>query len=257
MMWQLVPKPKSFLHFVSLKTGTEIICLFAVFNKASGIYGVLALLTGASITGWQLSMYLYSIIMTVLFLWMLGPVRRQEAVPTVLFAFAYVLDSAINIAYTAIFATSWFLVISQQGSTSKLVGAMNDTAGFTHPSHTVASVVVAPTPIPGTVTASPSESLAGVGQGALHPEQYPSIAALVLILLVKAYFVLVALSYARTLVIQYEEPNEASIQGRLYRLLTASGYWRGGKDDLRLSKARSSNREDDGIPLTSRPSSRQ
>jgi hypothetical protein len=156
-------------------------------------------------------MYIYSIAMTAFFLWTLGPVRRSEVVPTVLFAFAYLIDSVINIAYTALFATTWFLVLSQQGSGSKLVGAMNDTVGFTNPSHTVSSVIVAPTPIPGTVTGTPSQDVAGVGQGALHPEQYPSIAALVLILLIKAYFVLVVLSYARSLALRQDLPSGDSI----------------------------------------------
>lgn len=57
------PRPfTTFLGFVDIKTGVKITILFAVINKVAGVYGLLAMLTGAGGSLAQLSMYLYSVI---------------------------------------------------------------------------------------------------------------------------------------------------------------------------------------------------
>ncbi|CCX35414.1 Putative uncharacterized protein [Taphrina deformans PYCC 5710] len=246
-MLSIVPKPKSFLHFMSLQTGAELICIFTVFNKASGLYGLLALITGAPISAWQMSMYLYSIMAAGLFAHSLrhiqgGPSSTLEVVS---FAWLYVLDTLINFGYTALFASTWFLVLSQQGG-SGTADAMNDTAGFTSPTHTVSSVTVAPTRLPdgsaGTVLDSvKAGQVPALGEAVLHPEQIPSIVALVGILLVKIYFCLVVLSFARVLVRKTNSGSMSPYQGwqeKAYSWMTKGGYW-STPEDLRLSKTRS------------------
>ncbi|KAK4996805.1 hypothetical protein LTR28_000069, partial [Elasticomyces elasticus] len=56
-----MPRPKTFLHFVSLRTATEYITLTIALNKLSGLYGLLALLTGYHLNPLQLSSYVYSL----------------------------------------------------------------------------------------------------------------------------------------------------------------------------------------------------
>lgn len=57
------PRPlTTFLGFVDIKTGVKITLLFAVINKVAGVYGLLALLTGAGGSLAQLTMYLYSVV---------------------------------------------------------------------------------------------------------------------------------------------------------------------------------------------------
>lgn len=279
-MLSLLPKPSRFLFLISLKTGCGVVCLFAILNKASGLYGMLALLTGAHVSAWQMSMYVYSLLATGLFLQCMryiaatGPrsclasrgvspvgtrsrlssggndgadnggvmatltspssVATDSLLGVVLFAWLYLVDSIVNGVYTALFATSWFLVLShdlssasstgvgsgRNGTQNGLPGAgmLGENAGFTKPTYTVPAVVVAATPLPGggmqagmsgvPANSSAAAAIAGAGYGAdyagarsafgalLAPEQLPSVLALAAILLLKSYFVLVAFGYA-------------------------------------------------------------
>jgi hypothetical protein len=58
--WLAVPRPRTFLHFMSLRTGVEMIFLSVIFNKVTGFFGLLAILTGYQLSPLQLSMYIYS-----------------------------------------------------------------------------------------------------------------------------------------------------------------------------------------------------
>lgn len=238
---------------MSLKTGVELICIFTVFNKASGLYGLLALITGAPISGWQMSMYLYSIIAAIAFAYSLRHIKAgsSSAFEIVAFAWLCIFDTLINFGFTALFATTWFLVLSQQ-TDSTTGAAMNETAGFTNPTNTVASVDVLPTldskgnpvtALAGTSASSPP----GLGGSVLHPEQYPSIFALAAILFIKLYFILVVLSYARQMVRAVDGDSITRYSGwksQCYQWMTKGRYWR-PKEDLRLSKTRSSRRSDE------------
>lgn len=57
----------SFLGFMDIKVGAQIITLFALFNKIAGMYGILAIFHGGTIG--QLSLYLYSIATIPVFIW--------------------------------------------------------------------------------------------------------------------------------------------------------------------------------------------
>ena len=46
---------------MSLQTGTEMISIALLINKVTGVYGLLAILTGYALDGVQLSMYIYSV----------------------------------------------------------------------------------------------------------------------------------------------------------------------------------------------------
>ena len=62
------PRPlMSFLGFIDLKTGVSIALLFAMINKVAGVYGLIAVFTGGTLP--QVSMYVYSILGLVGFVW--------------------------------------------------------------------------------------------------------------------------------------------------------------------------------------------
>jgi hypothetical protein len=60
---KVTPRPlNSFIGFVDLKTGVILALFFALLNKVSGVYGLIAALTGAGGSLPQLSLYVYSTI---------------------------------------------------------------------------------------------------------------------------------------------------------------------------------------------------
>ena len=103
---------QTFLQKMSLRTGAEVITFLQVINKASGVYGLLALLTGAKIDGWQLSMYLYSTFALVATTFLYKHIRLQSPFESVLLAHLYALDSVINALYTAFFGIAWFYALA-------------------------------------------------------------------------------------------------------------------------------------------------
>ena len=55
------PRPLiSFLGVLDIKIGVIIALLFALLNKVAGVYGLLAMLTGAGASAAQVSLYVYS-----------------------------------------------------------------------------------------------------------------------------------------------------------------------------------------------------
>lgn len=213
---------------MSLRTGTEFITFSFIINKLSGLYGVLALLTGIHLSPLQLSMYLYSLLALALASYLAPHIRRQSPLQCLALAWLYVLDSFINAAYTLVFGVGWFLVLAQHNSPhpsepgglgvngNQLGGAMmNDTAGFTNPSFTVTSVDVGATSVPGTigeqdgtlvghppVVARDFAAATPAAAGALHttilqPGSIASITVIATLWLIRLYAMLVVLTYAR------------------------------------------------------------
>lgn len=208
---------------MSLRTGTELSTLSLLLNKVSGLYGLLALLTGLHLSPLQLSMYIYSLFALLITVLLAPHIRTQSPFHCLAFASFYILDSVVNAAYTAAFGITWFLVISQHHSDAsgdKAPGAggetIGDTAGFTSPEFNVSHVDVAVGPdqgVPGgkneaitsgslgsptTTAASPS-----LGHGVLQPESISSIVAICALWAVRVYFVLVVMSYARLVLRRY------------------------------------------------------
>ncbi|GAT30995.1 UPF0596 Golgi apparatus membrane protein c [Aspergillus luchuensis] len=122
---------------MSLQTGASLITLSLLLNKISGLYGLLALLTGYHLSPVQLSMYIYSLLALGLTALLFPHIRKQTPLQCLALAWLYVLDSLINAAYTAAFGVTWFLVVSQHydnGSASGPGGeTIAQTAGFTSP----------------------------------------------------------------------------------------------------------------------------
>ncbi|KAE8442578.1 hypothetical protein EG329_003065 [Mollisiaceae sp. DMI_Dod_QoI] len=210
-----VPRPRAFLYIMSLRTGTELISFSMIFNKVTGFYGLLAVLTGFSLSPLQLSMYIYSVAALILLSILMPHIRKQSPFQCLALAWFYLLDTIINTAFTAAFAVTWFLAISADAANKPVPnapgsGTIGDAAGFTDPKYNVSKVEVIATPAAGVaagqeavaVGAAATAAAAAAGTPSLAhgvgiEESIPSILAVVFFTLVRVYFILVVMAYAR------------------------------------------------------------
>ena len=230
-----IPTTQTFLYLMSLRTGTELSTLALLLNKVSGLYGLLALLTGFHLSSLQLSMYIYSLLALAIVVILAPHIRTQSPFQCLALATFYVLDSVINAAYTAAFGITWFLVLSQHHSDAKGEKApglggemMSDTGGYSSPEYNVSSVHIAAGPdqgIPGekteAVTAGTGGSVASsaagpsLGHGVLQPESISSVVVICALWAVRLYMCLVVLSFVR-LVLRRYVANMAKNSTQLY-----------------------------------------
>ena len=94
---------------MSLQTGTEMISIALLINKVTGLYGLLAIVTGYSLDAVQLSMYIYSVVVLGALAFLIPHIRRQSPFQNLSLAWLYIVDTAANSAYTASFAVQWYL----------------------------------------------------------------------------------------------------------------------------------------------------
>ncbi|KAK0388777.1 hypothetical protein NLU13_5020 [Sarocladium strictum] len=149
-MYLRVPRMQSMMGVISLKTATELISLALVFNKVTGVYGLLAILTGFQLSFLQLSTYVYSIGVLVALVTLIPHIRRQSPFECLALAWLYILDTFINSAYTAAFGLDWYFrtaaasVGEDETPKSGLQGLKQETAihGKVVPQETAASMVV-------------------------------------------------------------------------------------------------------------------
>ena len=263
---------------MSLRTGVEMISLSVVFNKLTGFFGLLAVLTGLRLSPLQLSMYIYSVGALILVAFLMPHIRKQSPFQCLALAWFYALDTLINTAFTSAFAVTWFLAVSaddaNQGIPSGAPGSgtIDDTAGFTSPKHNVTEVHVVASPAAGVSTgqeavaygiASSAAATMGspsLGHGVGIEESLPSIAVVVFLTVVRVYFILVVMAFARQALRQYMytssttklhihtdgagetradspfavgSPEGAGWRGKLGRIMVKVGesFWLGQADD--------------------------
>ncbi|KAF2459117.1 Inositolphosphorylceramide synthase subunit Kei1-domain-containing protein [Lineolata rhizophorae] len=212
-----IPRPQTFLYLMSLRTGTELITLTILINKISGLYGILALFTGYELSNLQLSMYVYSLVVLVLTVYLAPHIRRQSPLQCLALAYLYAIDSAVNALYTAAFGFAWFHVLAEHAATSQQQGqpapagspgsTMDDTAGFTSPKYNVSDVHVVAEPAAGVLPAQDAVALgagsasgpAGIGSNIFFQSgSFASLGIIVALWALRGYFVLVVLAYARS-----------------------------------------------------------
>ncbi len=119
--------PQSFLGLMSLQTGTELISLALLLNKVIGIYGLLAILTGYSLSALQLSMYIYSLLAVIALTYLIRHIRKQSPLENLALAWLYVADTIVNAGYTTAFAVTWYLATFHDPKGP--AGAESDAAG--------------------------------------------------------------------------------------------------------------------------------
>lgn len=214
---------------MTLRTGVEMIFLSILFNKITGFYGILAVLTGYQLDALQLSMYLYSLGALILSATLMPHVRKQSPLECLALAWFYTFDTLINILYTAAFAGTFFITMSAahpdtEGTvpgTAPGSAMMGDTTGFTSPKYDVSKVDVAAAPgsfpagqdavTVGTAAMSTAASTSpSVGHGVSLAEGMPSLIIIVLLTLIRIYFVLVMMAYARQVIRQFMETAQST-----------------------------------------------
>ncbi|GLB19741.1 hypothetical protein AtubIFM61612_009655 [Aspergillus tubingensis] len=182
---------QTFLYVMSLQTGASLITLSLLLNKISGLYGLLALLTGYHLSPVQLSMYIYSLLALGLTALLFPHIRKQTPLQCLALAWLYLFDSLINAAYTAAFGVTWFLVVSQHydnGSASGPGGeTIAQTAGFTSPKYDTTKAES------GHYARRPD----ALGNAVAQPESFQSIFVICCLWVIRIYFVFVMLAFAR------------------------------------------------------------
>lgn len=205
---------------MSLRTGAEIITYLQIINKASGLYGMLALFTGAAIDGWQLSMYIYSTLALLATVYLYRHIRSQNPFESLLLAHLYALDSVINALYTAFFGVVWFYTLASHplDHTNAAAPGMAENAGFTNPKFNVSEVNVVTEPVDGLKA---GEKVVAVGQGTpsgpaglhnalLRTDSIMSITLISSFWVLRVYFVFVMLAFARQCLRQHIAANASS-----------------------------------------------
>ena len=214
---------QSVLHIIPLRTAAEFITFTLAINKITGFYGILALLTGFHLNPLQFSHYLYSIVVLGLALWLSPSIRgaagsERDTLKCMGLAWLHVVDAVVNGVYTSLFGLGWFVVLAQHlGDGSVGVGVpapggatINDTAGFTSPSHTVSAVTIVATPAAGLLAgqeavafAAPAVAGGSLGAVIFDESSLASITVLALLWLLRLYFCVVMLSFARSTLRRY------------------------------------------------------
>jgi hypothetical protein len=212
--------PQTFLQRMSLRTGAEIITFLQVINKVSGLYGLLAIITGARIDGWQLSMYLYSTFALLATVFLYKHIRLQSPFQMLFLAHLYAIDSVVNALYTALFGVAWFYTLASQSGDSKVPGShgISDNAGFTSPKYNVSKVDVIAAPTQGlqggqnavAVGHGTGNAGAGLGNVVFQSASIMSITLISAFWALRVYFVFVMLAFARQCLRQHIAANASS-----------------------------------------------
>jgi inositol phosphorylceramide synthase regulatory subunit len=215
-----LPRPRTFLYTMSLSTGASLITLSLLLNKVSGLYGLLALLMGFELNSLQLSMYIYSLLALGLTAYLAPHIRTQSPLHCLALAWFYTIDSIINVAYTAAFGVTWFLVLAQHnagkspGEKGPGAGTIDETSGFTSPENNVSHVDIdagedgVMVSSPASTPAATDSSGAGAGSSklshsVLQPESMNSLGVIIALWTIRLYFCVIMLSYARMVLRQH------------------------------------------------------
>jgi inositol phosphorylceramide synthase regulatory subunit len=202
--------PQTFLHFMSLRTGVEMIFLSVIFNKVTGFFGLLAILTGLQLSSLQLSMYIYSCGALVLLAFLMPHIRQGSPFQNIALAYFYIIDTVVNTAFTSAFAITWFLAVSADHANEGIPksapgsGMIDDTAGFTSPKYNVSKVDVVvgeagqeAVALAGAGVAAITAGSPSLGHGVGIEESIPSLFLVGIFTLIRVYFIFVVMAYAR------------------------------------------------------------
>ncbi|KAF8627798.1 hypothetical protein AX15_004224 [Amanita polypyramis BW_CC] len=112
--WRLWPL-SSFLGVLDIKTGVTVALLFALLNKVAGVYGLIAVITGAGGSFAQLSLYIYSVLALIVLTWGLRIVKEEDPRQTSRFAHFFLADHLISTMWTVFFAVDWWVYKPHDG----------------------------------------------------------------------------------------------------------------------------------------------
>jgi len=89
--------------------------IFALLNKVAGVYGLIAVLTGAGGSFAQLSLYIYSVVALIALGWGLRVVKEEDPKKTLYFAHLFFADHIFSTSWTVFFAIVWWLWTPHDG----------------------------------------------------------------------------------------------------------------------------------------------
>ncbi|KOS20685.1 Inositol phoshorylceramide synthase regulatory subunit kei1 [Escovopsis weberi] len=188
-----IPRPKSLFGIIGLRTGTELISLALIFNKVTGVYGFLAILTGYQLSLLQLTTYVYTIGVLGLLIYLIPHIRQQSPFECLALAWLYMIDALLNAMFTATFGIDWYLAGGALGGTrSSMGGAASGASGMMDTS------LGAQRTMPQGIAGS-----AGVAGGIGPQETAASMALITGFTLIRVYFGLVVMAYARQVLHKY------------------------------------------------------
>lgn len=162
-------------------------------------------------------MYFYSLVVLGLICYLAPHIKRQSPLQCLALAWLYLLDSFINAGYTLLFGAGWFILLARHlgedatPSDGSLPGGkmMNDTAGFTSPEQNVTRVDVVATPEPGLMAGQDAVAVGSSGDGTtlgnavFQSGSIASISVISALWLVRIYFCLIVMAYARGVLRQH------------------------------------------------------
>lgn len=227
-----------------------------LFNKVTGFFGLLAVLTGFRLSAFQFSMYAYSLAALILLTFLMPHIRKQTPFQNLVLAWFYLFDTLINTAFTAAFAVTWLLAVSADGNNTQIPSSapgsstIGDTSGFTNASDLVGSGAIGQE-----MVSNPT-----LGHAVGIEETVPSIVVVVFLTLIRVYFIIITMAYARQVVRQHmytssatklhlhtdgaadsnadnpfpeSTPEGQGWKGKLGRAMVkvGEGYWLGGQAD--------------------------
>ncbi|CAK7266210.1 hypothetical protein SEPCBS57363_001980 [Sporothrix epigloea] len=270
-------RPNTFLGFIPIRMGTEIISGILFFNKLTGAYGLLAILTGYSLSFIQLSAYLYNVAVLLLLAICIPHIRRETPLPNLALAWAYTIDTLINTAYTAIFAIRWYAALNlaaaaATATVSATVAATNATLPSVSATATaaasvasVASTLVLRSDDSQQTTATFSSTEATFVQSSSSPvptagsggwmgahEAAASLTLIVLVTIVRFYFCFTVIAHTRQALQRYGDhaaeaaavANGAQNDEEDYSGADESAYSSGGKGESKHNRSMSSHNND-------------
>jgi hypothetical protein len=169
----------------------------------------------------------------------------------VVFAYFFVIDYLVNILYTILFASIWFLLVSNPVASSSLADAtlesVKDSAGFLDPVHTDVTQVHSMAE-PNANLLNPGEHGTLIGQtGTVIDDGASStmnaLSILLFFLVIKLYLILIVFSYARDLVLRSHLTSasftlNSGLKEKAQRWMISSGYWKEDDEDYKESSRR-------------------
>lgn len=178
--------PRSFLFIIPLQVGAEIIAACAILNKVSALYGLGALFTGHGLTPMQWIMNLISAAVLPLIIWGYFSIQNRRSLRVLAFAHFYVLDTVVSLGLTIYFIVYWFAIAGK--ASNNLPNSPEVVTGIPTYSR------------PHFRDSNDSGDAAGLDKSvAVGQELALTIVATTVLLVVRFYFMMCILGYARLL----------------------------------------------------------
>lgn len=179
--------PRSFLFVIPLQVGAEIIAACAILNKVSALYGLGALFTGHGLTPMQWIMNLVSAAMLPLVIWGYSSIQHRRSLRVLAFAHFYILDTLVSLGFTIYFIVYWFAIAGKASNNPpSRTGVVTGTSNSYRNLNARAS--------------SDSGDAAGLDKSvAVGQELALTIVATTIFLVIRFYFMMCILGYARLL----------------------------------------------------------